>query len=75
MARLVTATWSPIQALESRVKSRLGSGSITKSSAAPERGHQPAPPASGERRHLVLAQTRGQRGGQRRRVEVGEQAG
>ena len=31
MARLVTATWSRIQTLESRVNSRLGSGSMTKS--------------------------------------------
>ena len=44
-------TRSPIQTLESRVKSRLGSGSIRKSSRSIERGNQ----AAGAQ-HLVVAQ-------------------
>ena len=69
MARLVTATWSPIQTEESRVKSRLGSGSMTKSCAVHQLVDQPAAGRAARRGRARRSATsagprgRGRRGG------------
>ena len=67
MASEVIVTRSPIQTLESRVNSRLGSGSIRKSSGSVEGGDQAAGAA-----HLVVAQAGHHDLGQLLRTKISE---